>query len=189
MALNNIPFTIYTVKNESIKGVNIYLGVASLSNNVTTVDYFPHQVIACKTTYLFASIVGSRNVRVTRPTTKDPYIYVETRKVTPMKVGSYDATSFMKSGDSNEIVLRTITSDKSIKIEDYGCNYGLSTFKYEVANACNINGFLYKTIGIPGHSNVTWQFKDIEANKDMCIIGPDKIKFKSPNMVEYAEAT
>lgn len=180
MAVNNVPFTIYTVKNESTKGVNIYLGVASLSNNVTTVDYFPHRVIACKTTYLFASIVGSRNVRITRPTTVDPYIYVETRKVIPTKVGEYDATSFMKSGDSKEIVLRTITSDKSIKIEDYGCNYGLSTFKYEVANACNINGFLYKTVGIPGHSNVTWHFKNINASSYIMKIRSSSISFGTP---------
>jgi hypothetical protein len=161
-AYNNLPFTTYTVKNESSRGVNIYLGIASKGNNLTsTIDYFPHQVVACKTTYLFASIVGTRNVKITRPTTKDPYIYVETRKVQPQQVKDLEATSFLKSGGSGSMVLRRLSSDPSIVIEDNDCNYGLSTFTYSVQNACSINGFYYKTIGTPGQTNVVWQFKEI----------------------------
>lgn len=177
-AINNIPFTIYTVKNESSKGVNIYLGIASINNTVTTSDYFPHRLLACKTSYLFASIVGTRNVKITRPTTIDPYIYVETRKVTPESCGSIKATSLLKSGNQSSIVLRTITSDASVKIDDYGCNYGLSTFKYKVANACNINGLYYKTIGIPGKSHVQWFMKSVTGGGDISIINTaEKIIF------------
>jgi len=177
-SINNIPFTLYTVKNESAKGVNVYLGIASINNNVTTSDYFPHMVIACKTSYLFASIVGTRNIRITRPTTIDPYIYVETRKVTPKSCGAVEATALMKSGSSDSIVLRTITSDTSVKIEDYGCNYGLSTFKYKVANACSINGMYYQTNGIPGRSHVQWKMKDVVGGGDIKIkITPEKVIF------------
>lgn len=177
-AINTIPFTLYTVKNESTKGVNIYLGIASINNNVTTSDYFPHRVLACKTSYLFASIVGTRNVKITRPTTTDPYIYVETRKVTPISCGLVEATSLLKSGSQDSVVLRTLTSDSSVKIEDYGCNYGISTFKYKVANACNINGLYYRTIGSPGNSHVQWLMKNITAEGDISIKETkDKITF------------
>lgn len=160
--INNIPFTTYVVKNESKKGANIYLGIASRDNNATTKDYFPHQVIACKTTYLFASIVGTRNVKITRPTTTDPYIYVETRVVDPKQCGMA-ATSLLKSGGSGGLTVRSVSSDSSITIEDYGCNYGLNTYRYFVQNACAINGIYYKTIGVPGKTNVIWQFKSIQA--------------------------
>lgn len=168
---NNLLFTTYTVKNESQRGVHVYLGIATKSNNATTVDYFPHKVVACKTTYLFASIVGTRNVKITRPTTTDPYIYVQTREVVPSQC-SLPPTSLLKSGDKKQMVLRTMSSDASIKIHENGCNYGLSTFTYNVANACSINGLLYKTYGIPGHSNVVWQFKTIIG--DGCIVVSDK---------------
>ena len=170
--INNVPFTVYSVKNESSKGVNVYLGVASKNNNATTVDYFPQQVVACKTTYLFASITGTRNVKITRPTTTDPYIYVETRQVAPTSCGQIRATSFLKQGNNAGMTMRTLSSDHSIKIEDNGCNYGLSTFKYNVANVCAMNGFFYRTLGTPGRSNVVWQFKDIITSN--CISMIDK---------------
>lgn len=171
-AINNVPFAVYSVKNESSKGVHVYLGVASKNNNATTVDYFPHQVVSCKTTYLFASIVGTRNVKITRPTTTDPYIYVETRQVVPTNCGQFRASSVLKSGDVNGMTMRTLATDGSITIEDKGCNYGLSTFKYSVQNACSINGFYYKTLGVPGKSNVVWQFKDVAVGN--CIIKTEK---------------
>lgn len=161
---NQVPFTIYTVKNESSKGVNVYLGVASKVDRTNTVDYFPHQVVACKTTYLFASIVGTRNVKVTRPTTTDPYIYIETRQVEGKQCEGLEATSLLKSSSTSGLTLRTIASDPSIKIEDNGCNYGLTTFTYDVQNVCSINGFYYRTIGIPGRTDVVWQFKEIEGD-------------------------
>lgn len=156
-----IPFTLYTVKSESSKGVNVYLGVASKPDNRgNNTEYFPHQVVACKTTYLFASIVGTRNVKVTRPTTKDPYIYIETRGVAGQQCEGLEATSLLKSG-SGSLVMRTVTSDSSIKFIDNGCNYGLTTFKYDVQNACSINGFYYRTMGVPGQTDVVWLFKGI----------------------------
>lgn len=158
-SVNNLPFSTYTVKNETTDKVNVYMGVASRSNNATTSDYFPHQVVACKTTYLFASLVGTRNVKITRPTTKDPYIYVETREVVP--TSCYKPTSLLQSGGPGGIMLRTITTDPTITIEEHGCNYGFSTFRYFVQNACSMNGVYYGTIGVPGQTNVIWQFKSI----------------------------
>jgi hypothetical protein len=169
-ASNNIPFTVYSVKTESPKGVNIFLGVASQSNNATTTDYFPHQVISCKTTYLFASIVGTRNVKVTRPTTTDPYVYIETRRVAGNICEEYPATSFMSKSSERGIEMRTLSSDGSIQIKDNDCNYGLDTYKYDVKNVCSINGLFYRTIGTPGKSNVVWQFKDIEGDPPCVII-------------------
>lgn len=161
MATNTIPFATYTVKNESTRGVNIFLGVATKNNNVNTVDYYPNQVLACKTTYLFASIVGTRNVKITRPTTTDPYIYIQTRQVAPQQCPEYPATSLLQTGDNTGITLRTLKSDASITIEDNGCNYGLSTPTYDVQNVCNMNGVYYGSIGTPGKSNVVWMFKEI----------------------------
>jgi hypothetical protein len=168
---NNLLFTTYTVKNESTRGAHVYMGIAAKGNNATTVDYFPHKVVACKTTYLFASIVGTRNVKITRPTTTDPYIYVQTREV-DAKQCSLPPTSLLKSGDKTNMVLRTMSSDPSITIHNNGCNYGLSTFTYNAINACSINGLLYKTYGTPGQSNVVWQFKTIIG--DGCIVVSDK---------------
>ena len=162
---NNLPFTYYTVKNESSRGVNVFMGVSSKKNNLTSeVDYFPHHVIACKTTYLFASIVGTRNVKITRPTTTDPYIYVQTRQVEPQQVKDLEATSFLKSGNSSGMTLRRLSSDSSIVINDNDCNYGLNTFTYKVQNVCSINGLFYKTYGSAGKTNVVWQFKEIEGD-------------------------
>jgi hypothetical protein len=159
--MSDLAFSVYSVKNENSNGVNVFLGIASKKTTTNnTIDYFPHKVVSCKSTYLFASIVGTRNVKVTRPTTTDPYIYLETRKVNPVRDG-IEATSFLKSGDSSGIVLRTITSDASIQINDKGCNYGLTTLKYDVQNACSINGLFYQRSGTPGESDVVWQFKEI----------------------------
>ena len=168
---NNLLFTTYTVKNESTRGAHVYMGIATKGNNANIVDYFPHKVVACKTTYLFASIVGTRNVKITRPTTTDPYIYVQTREVVPTQC-SIPPTSLLKEGDKYHMVLRTMASDPSIKIHNNGCNYGLSTFTYTARNACSINGFLYKTYGVPGQSNVVWQFKRVIG--DGCISVTDK---------------
>jgi hypothetical protein len=165
---NSIPFTTYTVKNESSKGVNVFLGISAKANNINTTDYYPHQVSACKTTYLFASVVGTRNVKVTRPTTTDPYVYIETRKVEPQQCPQYKSTSLLKSGDNTGLVLRNLNSDPSITIEDNGCNLGLSTFTYDVQNVCSINGFYYGSIGTPGNSNVVWKFKEV-VGQSSCI--------------------
>ena len=164
-----LPYTVYTVKNESSRGANIFLGIASLANNINTKDYFPNQVSACKTTYLFATVAGTRNVKITRPTTTDPYVYIQTRQVSPKQCPDNPATSLMKSGDSSGIVMRTFSSDSSVIIEDLGCNYGLNTYTYDVENVCSINGLFYRTIGTPGRSNVVWQFKDIVAENCVAI--------------------
>jgi hypothetical protein len=119
--------------------------------------------------------VGTRNVKITRPTTTDPYIYVETRQVFPTNCGQFRATSVLKEGDNNGMVMRTLATDGSITIEDHGCNYGLSTFKYSVQNACSINGFYYRTMGTPGRSNVIWQFKDITVGNCLNMIDKDGI--------------
>jgi hypothetical protein len=158
---NTIPFTTYTLKNASNKGVPVFLGQSLKNNNINTKDYFPHQVSACKTTYLFASVVGTRNVKITRPTTTDPYVYIETRKVEPQQCPQYKPTSLLKSGDNTGLVLRNLSSDSSITIQDNGCNFGLSTYTYDVQNACNINGFYYGSLGSPGSSNVIWKFKEV----------------------------
>lgn len=160
--MSELSFSVYSIKNENGDGgVNVFLGIASKKTTTNnTIDYFPHKVVACKSTYLFASIVGTRNVRVTRPTSTDPYIYLETRKPIAIQDGPPE-TSFLKSSDSSGMTLRTISSDASIQIRDNGCNYGLTTFKYDVQNACSINGFYYQKTGIPGESDVVWQFKEV----------------------------
>jgi hypothetical protein len=177
-SVNNLPFSTYVVKNEVTDNVHVYMGIASRSNNANKTDYFPHQVVACKTTYLFASLVGTRNVKITRPTTQDPYIYVQTRAVDPQTCSGYEPTSLKYSGDMGGITLRTIKTDPTITIEDHGCNYGFTTFRYYVQNACSMNGVYYGTIGVPGESNVIWQFKSIVPGS--CILMEDngcRLKF------------
>jgi len=67
-------FKVYDINNFSNIGSNVYIGstyIANISTSKTEKTDF--------TTYLFASIVGGRNIRIDQPTEKEPYIFIDSR--------------------------------------------------------------------------------------------------------------
>jgi hypothetical protein len=194
---NEFPFKIYEARNLATSEAYVYLGKASIAGlNGANENYFSHQADAnCFTTFLFASIVGGRNVRIDAATEDDPYIYIDSRwyDFRPCGVESNDQTTWPANGilshvdykDNGDVVtyFKSITSDGSIVIEggnpsfvwsDEGpagnqfnsgnaedCNLILKAHKYIVANACETNGILQSTQGVPGASDVVFYLKSI----------------------------
>jgi hypothetical protein len=194
---NEFPFKIYEARNLATSEAYVYLGKASIAGlNGANENYFSHQADAnCFTTFLFASIVGGRNVRIDAATEEDPFIYVDSRwyDFRPCGVESNDQTSWPANNilshvdykDTGDVTVyfKSITSDGSIVIEggnesfvwsDQGpqgdafnsgnaedCNLLLKAHKYIVANACETNGILQSTQGVPGASDVVFYLKSI----------------------------
>lgn len=158
-----LPFTIYSARNAVSAPAGTYLGQASKKTNVQgSYDYFPQQTQACSSVYLFARIAGTRNTKITRPTTTNPYVYITTRNYGANQVAGYESTSTLHDYTNNIATMRTITTDGSITItEDPRHDYSLEALTYDFDNVCNINGLFYRRLGVPGKSHVMWMMKDI----------------------------
>jgi hypothetical protein len=172
---NSLPFTIYSARNAIATPAGTYLGQANKKTNAAgTFDYFPQQVQACATVFLFARIAGTRNVNITRPTTTNPYIYISTRGYFVNQVPGFESTSLLHDFTNFTATMRTITTDGSIKIkENARHDYQLSALTYDFDNVCNINGLYFRRLGVPGKSNVVWMMKDI--------VGSDYITIQDNN--------
>lgn len=192
---NQFPFKIYECQNLANTEAYVYLGKAALAGlNGATSSYFPDQVDRnCSTTFLFASIVGGRNVRVDPATEEDPYIYIDARWYSFRPCGNdsstgWPANSILSSVSSSEagditVYVKSLTTDGSVVIEggndsfvwsDQGqagdpfndpsfCDLTLRTHRYDCANCCGPNGVYAGRKGIPGKSDVLFMFKSIFA--------------------------
>ena len=160
---NSLPFTIYNARNADVAPAGTYLGQASKKTNIQgTYDYFPKMVQNCATVFLFARISGTRNTKITKPTTTNPYIYVTTRAYYVNQVPGYESTSLLHDFTNYITTMRTITTDGSILLtENSRHDYDLKALTYDFDNVCNINGLYYRRLGVPGKSHVVWMMKDI----------------------------
>lgn len=194
---NQFPFKIYEARNLASSEAYVYLGKAAIAGyNGADENYFSHQADAnCYTTFLFASIVGGKNVRIDAASEEDPYLYVDSRWYDFRPCGfetndqsAWPANSILSHIDYKDtgdvtVYFKSITSDGSIVIEggnssfvwsDQGpqndqfnssnindCNLTLKTHKYVVANACETNGLVASTQGVPGASDVVFYLKSI----------------------------
>lgn len=192
---NQFPFKIYEARNLANTEAYVYLGKAALAGlNGADESFFPEAVDRnCFTTFLFASIVGGRNVRVDPATENDPYVYVDSRWYNFRPCDNEAITgwaannvlSSVKTTDFGDVTayFKTITTDGSIVIEggndtfvwsDMGpvgnpfndesfCDIILKTHKYDCANCCGDEGVYAGRKGIPGKSDVLFMFKSIFA--------------------------
>lgn len=189
---NQFPFKVYEVRNLANTEAYVYLGKATLADTSDTDGFFPHQVEEnCYSTFLFASIVGGRNVRIDPATEEDPYIYIDSRWYTFRPCGyegveDWPANSVLSrvdvAGDGNVTAyLKSITTDGSVVIEggnstfvwsDQGptgdqnndpnfCDIILKTHKYDCANICDKGGIYSHRKGVPGKSDVVFFFKSL----------------------------
>ena len=182
---NQFPYKIYEAANAGSADAHVFLGKASVAGlNGASEDFFPELAEDnCYTTFLFASIVGGKNVRIQPATAGNPYILVDSRWY-DFKPCSNPATSIFHSveygsnGDIN-VFLKSVTTDGSVVIEvgdnftwsdsgpqgeyDGGCTITLSTHKYFCENECGGGGggVFHGTVGVPGASDVTFLFKSI----------------------------
>lgn len=168
---NSLPFTIYNARNAITAPAGTYLGRASKRTDLeTSYDYFPNLVGACSNVFVFATIVGTRNTKVTRPTVDNPYIYVSTRGYFVKKIPDHEKTSILHNYDNYTATLRTLATDGSIIIkENDRHDYQLEALTYDFDNVCNVNGLFYRRLGVPGKSDVVWMMKNIEGSRFITI--------------------
>jgi hypothetical protein len=183
---NSLPFTVYNARNADVAPAGTYLGQAAKKTNLKgTYDYFPHLAGHCTTVFLFARITGTRNTKITRPTTENPYIYVSTRGYFVDKVPEYESTSILHDYNDYTATIRTITTDGSIVIKENARNdYDLEALTYDFDNVCNINGLFFRRLGVPGKSDVVWMMKDIVGSDYISIRDDDtavNVGFNSDN--------
>lgn len=129
---NSFPFKIYEATNAASTDAHVYLGKASVAGiNGSDTDFFPQLADQnCFTTFVFASIVGGKCVRVDPATEEDPYIYVDSRwydfrpcGVETSNPEEWPANSIISSVDYVEatgdtvVFFRNLETDGSIVIE------------------------------------------------------------------------
>jgi hypothetical protein len=187
---NSLPFTVYNARNADTAPAGTYLGQASKKTALSgSYDYFPHLAKTCATVFIFARIVGTRNTKITRPTTDNPYIYVSTRGYFVEKIPGYESTSILHDYDSYTATLRTITTDGSIILtENKRHDYDLQALTYDFDNVCNINGLFYRRLGVPGKSDVVWMMKDIVGSEFITVSDGDTSVNFSFNSSNFASA-
>ena len=138
----------------------------------------------CFTTFLFASIVGGKNVRVQPATEDNPYILIDSRWYDFKPCGNEVTSIFdhLEYDDNDDITvfLKSLTSDGSVVINvgdnfswsdqgpqgeyDGSCTITLSTHRYYCENVCEPTeggGVFHGTQGVPGASDVEFLFKSI----------------------------
>ena len=71
----NLPFKIYNVGNLASVPANVFIGKTFISDNGSNKNVKEN----CFSTFLFASIVGGKNVRVDQATEKEPYIFIDSK--------------------------------------------------------------------------------------------------------------
>ena len=179
---NQFPFKIYEAANAASTDAHVFLGKASIAGiNGQSKDFFPELAENnCFTTFVFASIVGGKNVRITPASASDPFIYIDSRWYDFKPCGN-PITSIFHSVEYNDgdinVFLKSITSDGSIVIEvgdsfawsdqgpqgiyDGGCSITLKAHKYFCLNECANSGVYSRTVGIPGASDAHFFFKSI----------------------------
>lgn len=181
---NQYPYKIYEAANAGSADAHVFLGKASIGGlNGSAEDFFPHLAEGnCFTTFVFASIVGGKNVRIIPATEDDPYIYIDSRWYDFAPCGNPVTSIFhsveYNNGDVN-VFLKSVTSDGSVVIEvgdsftwsdqgpqgiwDGDCTITLSTHRYYCENECRDEGagVFYRTEGVPGASDVNFLFKSI----------------------------
>lgn len=164
---NQFPFKIYEAVNAGSGGANVFLGKASIAGvNGNKESFFPELAEAnCFTTFVFASIVGGKNVRVTPATEDDPYIYVDSRFYCfePCADPATSVLADVQYGGTGDVTvfMKSLVSDGSIIIQGGDCQISLSTHKYYSQNICQNAGVYSSTVGVPGASDVTFLFKSV----------------------------
>lgn len=128
---NQFPFKVYEVRNLATTEAYVYLGKAAIAGlNGAEENYFSHQAEEnCFSTFLFASLVGGRNIRIDAATEEDPFIYIDSRwyDFRPCGNESNDPTTWPANNilstvqykDTGDVVVyfKGITSDGSIVIK------------------------------------------------------------------------
>jgi len=162
---NEFPFKIYEARNLASTEAYVYLGKASIAGlNGADENYFSHQADSnCFTTFLFASIVGGRNVRIDAASEEDPYIYIDSRwyDFRPCGVETNDQTAWPANSilshvdykDSGDVTVyfKSITSDGSIVIHGGNSSFvwsdeGPQGDSLNSGNDCNITLSTHKYI-------------------------------------------
>lgn len=206
---NNMPFKIYEAKNAATTEAYVYLGKTSIASvNGATTNYFAAQNENCYTTFLFASLIAGKNIRIDPATEKDPFIYLDSRfyDFRPCGATSSDPFTWPKNsilssvehnGGDITVYLKNITTDGTINVQSEDCKIKLSVNKYRAANICDTNGVLRKTEGVPGASDVVFYFKSIVAGNcitvndtgDSLVIGFDRDNCDPCNALPSLEPT
>lgn len=167
---NQVPYKIYEAANAASTDAHVFLGKASIAGiNGAKVNYYPHLAEeTCYTTFVFASIVSGKNVKVEPATEDDPYIYIDSRwyDFRPCGVETADPTSwpansiissvdYSDTGDI-QVNFKNLTTDGSIVLEignsfvwsdqgpqginDGSCAIKMSTHKYYASNCPSTTG-------------------------------------------------
>ena len=187
---NSLPFTIYNARNADSSPAGTYLGQASKKTDLKgSYDYFPNLARTCATVFIFATIVGTRNTKITRPTVDNPYVYVSTRGYFVEKISGYESTSILHDYADYTATLRTLATDGSIIIkENVRHDYELEALTYDFDNVCNVNGLFYRRLGVPGKSDVVWMMKTVIGSDYMSVNDADTALNISFNAEAFADA-
>jgi len=125
------PYKIYQSRNISVPAY-IYLGKAAIAGYYgSQTSFFPHQVLKdCEDVFLYGTLIGSTNLKITAASAEDPYIYLDTRWTNfSVSADTSSSYSFIQSvtTDTNFTLnanFRSLSSDGSLLIKS-GAN---STF-------------------------------------------------------------
>jgi hypothetical protein len=121
-------FKVYQAKNPSTPAYT-YLGKSTVAGVFgAQTSKFPHQVQKnCHDVFIFATIIGGKNIKITPATEKDPYIYLDTRwynfessTKTNSQTNTYEIFKEIEKNDNKftlTVKFKTLTSDGSVLIK------------------------------------------------------------------------
>lgn len=146
--MTNLPFKIYEVGNLAAVPANIFVGKTFISDNGSNTRTKEN----CYSTFLFASIVGGKNIRVDQATEKDPYIFIDA-KFFNFKPFNYYIDSL--NGISNSVLENKYDPDSKLEYKDT-----------IIENITQDNSgdvlFMIKTLGSNGNLTIADSGKELE---------------------------
>lgn len=79
--MSELPFQIYHAKNVSEQPAHIFLGKSQKRGfDGHSRDFYPIEENSCDSVFLFANIVGSKNIKIYPASQDDPFMYIDSRK-------------------------------------------------------------------------------------------------------------
>jgi hypothetical protein len=116
-----LKYKVYNTRNVN-ENSNVLLGRASIKGfrHSNEMNFYWHFNKNVKDTFLFTSIVGSKNVRIKSPSTTEPYIQFDTRFYNFYNTNNSPSTFFVETSKQSEVVsvyFKSVTTDGSVFIK------------------------------------------------------------------------
>lgn len=192
----SFPYKLYEATNAASTGAVVFLGKSSkedISNGILRPDLADKN---CFTTFVFATIIAGKNVKISPATESDPYIFIDNKWFDFRPCGGIQVPSqwpknsllskvnYDTDNDNIEVTFKSIVSDGTVEINTSECEIEVECLKYYCGTLGSGLPFYSETVGVNGTENTIFAFKSLLAGDGISLCDDGKsitISFDAEN--------